>query len=89
MKNIRKATLKDLARIAEIEIFNYRLNFYPIFLSDWYYFNILNVPARMDEYKDSLDSLWVYDDGVVKGFVMAEKREIKNCLSSLYYKAKE
>ena len=77
MKNIRKATLKDLARIAEIEIFNYRPNFYPIFLSDWYYFNMLNVPARMDEYKDSLDSLWVYDDGVVKGFVMAEKREIK------------
>lgn len=31
MKNIRKAEADDLARIAEIELFNYRMNFYPIF----------------------------------------------------------
>ena len=28
MKNIRKAEYSDLCRIAEIEIFNYRLYFY-------------------------------------------------------------
>jgi len=27
---IRKATIEDLSRIAEIQIFNYRLYFYPI-----------------------------------------------------------
>ena len=32
MNNIRKAEYNDLCRIAEIEIFNYRLYFYPIFL---------------------------------------------------------
>ena len=42
---IRKATADDLIRIAEIEIFNYRLNFYPIFQNDDFYFNELQVPA--------------------------------------------
>ena len=28
---VRKATISDLSRIAETEIFNYRLYFYPIF----------------------------------------------------------
>lgn len=34
-KNIRKASEKDLCRIAEIEVFNYRMNFYPIFGNDF------------------------------------------------------
>ena len=46
MKNIRKAKIGDLARIAEIVIFNYRLNFYPIFKDDDYYFNELQVPTK-------------------------------------------
>ena len=33
MAYIRKAEKNDTARLAEIEIFNYRLNFYPIFQS--------------------------------------------------------
>ena len=74
--NIRRATADDLARIAEIVIFNYRLNFYPIFRNDAYYFRELQVPALMEEYEDFLSSLWVYDDGAVKGFVQTEDREI-------------
>lgn len=31
MSNIRPAVPADLARIAEIEVFNYRMNFYPSF----------------------------------------------------------
>ena len=69
---IRKANDKDLARIAEILIFNYRLNFYPIFKSDEYYFDELQVPSLMKEYEKELDSLYVYDDGVVKGFIKIE-----------------
>ena len=69
---IRKAEKKDLARIAEIQIFNYRMYFYPIFKSDEYYFGELQVPALMKSYETQLDSLYVYDDGVVKGFIKVE-----------------
>ena len=69
---IRKANDKDLARIAEIQVFNYRLYFYPIFQSDEYYFDELQVPTLMKEYESQLDSLYVYDDGVIKGFIKIE-----------------
>ena len=69
---VRKATVNDLSRIAEIQVFNYRLYFYPIFQSDEYYFDELGVPSLMKEYETSLDTLYVYDDGVVKGFIKIE-----------------
>lgn len=76
MNNVRKADRKDLARIAEIQIFNYRLFFYPIFRSDEYYFEELQVPSLMKKYEAELDSLYVYDDGVVKGFIKIEETYI-------------
>ena len=72
MFKIRKADSGDLARIAEIMIFNYRLYFYPIFRSDSYYFEELQVPAIMKKYETEPDSFYVYDDGVVKGFIKIE-----------------
>ena len=69
---IRKANKSDLARISEIQIFNYRLYFYPIFKADEYYFDELQVPSLMQKYESELDSLYVYDDGVVKGFIKIE-----------------
>ena len=69
---VRKADINDLSRIAEIQVFNYRLYFYPIFQSDDYYFDELGVPSLMKEYESDLDSLYVYDDGVVKGFIKIE-----------------
>ena len=80
MKHIRPARAEDLARIAEIEIFNYRLSFYPIFRYDPFYFRELQVPARMEHYRPALDTLWVYDDGVVKGFFQAENRQLHKLL---------
>ena len=77
MRYIRQATRKDLARIAEIEIFNYRLNFYPIFQNDYFYFNELQVPHRMIQYEESLNNIWVYDDGTIKGFIQIENMELK------------
>lgn len=77
MKNIRQATEKDLSRIAEIEIFNYRLNFYPIFKSDWFYFEYLTVPSLMEKYAVETGSFYVYDDGVIKGFVKTNNNEIQ------------
>ena len=69
---IRKADRNDLSRIAEILVFNYRLYFYPIFQSDEYYFDELRVPSLMKAYEAGLDTLYVYDDGVVKGFLKIE-----------------
>ena len=77
MKYIRKATIDDLARIAEIVIFNYRLNFYTIFKNDDYYFHELQVPTIMKQYESTIDHMWVYDDGAVKGMIQIENREIK------------
>ena len=77
MKNIRKAKIGDLARIAEIEIFNYRLNFYPIFKNDDYYFRALQVPTIMKQYESTIDHMCVYDDGAVKGMIQIENQEIK------------
>ena len=73
---IRKATIKDLSRIAEIQIFNYRLYFYPIFKADKYYFDELQVPSLMQKYEADIDRVYVYDDGVVKGFIKIEETYI-------------
>ena len=75
---IRKAKLDDLARIAEIEVFNYRLNFYPIFKDDAFYFTEMQVLNIIQTYKYHMDQLWVYDDnGIVKGFLWVDDKQIK------------
>ena len=77
--HIRKACRQDICRLAEIEIFNYRLNFYPIFRSDFYYFEELQVSHFMERYEKDpalLDSIYVYDDGVVKAMVSVKEQTI-------------
>lgn len=77
--HIRKATEQDLCRLAEIEIFNYRMNFYPIFRSDWFYFKELQVTALMEQYRQDpalLEKTYVYDDGVVKAMICADEERI-------------
>lgn len=76
MNHIRPATRGDLCRITEIEIFCYRLNFYPIFRSDEFYFRDLTVLHRMEELGRLLGELWVYDDGAVKGFIRVHGDEL-------------
>lgn len=75
---IRKAELYDLARIAEIEVFNYRLNFYHIFKNDYFYFQEMQVLNVINEDKRHLDQLWVYDDdGIIKAFMWVDAQQIK------------
>ena len=74
---IRKAKQDDLNRIAEIEVFNYRLKFYPIFLDDEFYFGELQVPNVAKRYADSLEDIRVWDDSVVKGFILVKDGEVK------------
>ena len=76
MSNIRKAQAKDLGRIAEIEVFNYRQNFFPIFKSEWFYFVELTVENVAKRYENMLDNIWVYEDVAVHGFVIKKGDEI-------------
>lgn len=76
MNHIRPAIQADLGRIAEIEIFNYRLNFYPIFRSDEFYFGEMQVLKRMESLRKLLHEFFVYDDGVVKGFMRVHGTEL-------------
>ena len=77
MDYIRQAKIEDLERIAEIFVFNYRLNFYPIFQDDSFYFEELKVSKLSASFENELDTIWVYDDGVVKGFIQIEKQEVR------------
>ena len=75
---IRKATECDLSRIAEILVFVKRIKFRPIFQDDDYSFGELQVIPVAKEYgkPEILDHIWIYDDGIVKGLIRIEGREI-------------
>ena len=77
MMHIRPAAMADLPRIAEIEVFNYRLNFYPIFRSDEFYFDEMTVPKLMPLRAEFIPDILVYDDGVVKGFLHLGGDEVR------------
>lgn len=79
-RNIRPAEASDASRIAEIFVTNYRVNFYPFFHNDEFYFGELNVLDTAAEYAEGSEALahtFVFDDGVVKGFVRVNGREVE------------
>lgn len=77
---IRAATVKDTSRIAEIIVTNYRVNFYPFFHNDPFYFselNVLDTAAEYSEGSEELRNTYVYDDnGVVKGIIRVNGTEV-------------
>lgn len=74
---IRSANPGDISRIAEIMVFNYRLNFYQFFNNEPFYFGELNVLDTAREFETVLNNLYVYDDGVVKGFIQVSGDELE------------
>ncbi len=85
---IRKAAKKDLSRIAEIYIFNNRMNYYPIFKDARFSFGELQVCSVANEYfnrDEVLGNIDVFDDGIVKGFVQTEKNEIKKLYVDTFF----
>ncbi len=74
---IRKANERDLSRIAEILVFTKRMNYRCIFHNDLVSFGEMQVLPTINEYRDKLDSIWVYDDQFVKGLIRLEEDEIK------------
>ena len=76
---IRKAGRKDLSRIAEIYVFNNRINYFPIFKDEGYSFGDMQVVPLIDNYfgkEEILGNFYVYDDGVVKAFMQVNRTEI-------------
>jgi putative acetyltransferase len=76
---IRKATLQDISRIAEILVFVKRIKFRPIFKDDDYSFGELQVLPVAEKYSkpEILDYIWVYEDkGIVKGLIHIEGKEV-------------
>jgi len=76
---IRQAKESDVSRIAEIYIFNNRVNYYPIFRCDEYSFGELQVLTLAQEYLDDSEMLantYVYDDGIVRGYIRLRGEEI-------------
>ncbi|MBD5521103.1 MAG: GNAT family N-acetyltransferase [Lachnospiraceae bacterium] len=77
--NIRKASIEDLSRVAEIYVFNNRINFFPIFKNEGYSFDELQVVSLIDNYfkKDEIiNNIYVFDNGIIKGFMQMNGTEI-------------
>ena len=91
MSCIRKAIPSDAGRLSEIEVFDYRLHFYPLFRTDAYFFSELNVPVLMQEYRNMpelIERTFVYDDGVVKGFIRVNGAEIEKLFVETAFQGK-
>lgn len=77
---IRKAVKSDLSRIAEIFVFNNRINYFPIFKQEEFSFGKLQVVSLIDSYfgkEEILNSLFVAEEnGILKGFLELRETEI-------------
>lgn len=79
-EHIRQARPEDVSRIAEILVFNNRLNFYPIFRCDEYSFGEMQVIPIANEFlRDPalLARTFVYDDGIVRGLTILQGDEVE------------
>lgn len=86
--HIRQADEKDLSRIAEILVYNNRINYWPIFKDEGYSFGELTVLSLVQDYlqnKDKLKNIFVYDDGVVKGFIQLSGQEIEKLYTDTFF----
>ena len=80
---IRPAEESDLSRIGEIFVFNNRMYYWPIFQDDEYSFNVMQVVPVINAYfgkEENRKRIFVYDDGLVKGFCELGEKEIRKLL---------
>ena len=76
---IRKATIQDSSRIAEILVFTKRVNYRSIFHDDKVSFGEMQVYPLAKQYIEDpskLANIWVYDDEFVKGLIHIENQRI-------------
>ena len=77
---IRQAEARDASRLAEIIVFNNRVNYFPIFRDEGFSFGEVQVLPLARKYLEDpghLRRIRVYDDGVVKGLVDVNGEEIE------------
>ncbi|MEY8468773.1 GNAT family N-acetyltransferase [Faecalibaculum rodentium] len=89
--NIRKATKDDLSRIAEIFVFNNRINYFPIFKDERFSFGEVQVVSILDNYfkKDEIiKNIYVYDDGLIRGFIEMDRTEIRKLYVDPFFQGK-
>lgn len=80
MEHIRAATVQDVSRVAEILVFNNRINFFPIFKDEGFSFGKMQVLTVANEYlsdEELLRQTYVYDDGLIRGMITAGDGEVK------------
>ena len=86
-KNIRKAVPADVSRIAEIYVFNNRQVYYPVFHNTRFSFEELQVIPYANELESkALDKAFVYDDGIIKGFMIVDQHEIDKLHVDSYFR---
>lgn len=79
VSKIRKSTIEDVSRIAEILIFTKRMNYRSIYQDDKVSFGEMQVYPLAKEYiqfPDKLSNIWVYEDEFVKGIIHIESEEV-------------
>lgn len=75
---VRKATIEDIPRIAEIIVFGKRVAYRHIFNNDVFSFNELQVINLIEEYRNNLtliENMLVYDDVIIKGVINRNYRD--------------
>ena len=88
---IRPAEESDLSRIGEIFVFNNRMYYWPIFQDDEYSFNVMQVVPVINAYfgkEENRKRIFVYDDGLVKGFCELGKKEIRKLYVEPFFQSK-
>lgn len=90
--SIRKAVAEDLSRIAEIYIFNNRVNYFPIFQDESFSFGELQAVPLADGYfrrDEVLRNLYVFDDGIIRGFLQMDGTEICKLYVDPFFQGKK
>ena len=88
---IRPAKESDLSRIGEIFVFNNRMYYRPIFQDDEYSFNVMQVVPVISAYfgkEENWKRIFVYDDGLVKGFCELGRRKSASCMWNRFSRAR-
>ena len=88
MSIIRKATITDASRIAEILIFTKRMNYRSIFCNDKVSFGEMQVyPLAKEfiEFPENLENIWVYDDEFVKGMIRLKDDWIQELYVDIFF----
>ena len=89
--SIRKARTEDLSRIAEIFVFNNRMNFFPIFKDEGFSFGELQVVPLIDNYfrnGEIINNIYVFDDGIIRGFIQMNETEICKLYVDTFFQSK-